>query len=78
MAHFKMKMSPVIFMKNSNEKSYGQFKVELFGKICRFLILHKFVLPNPPTQKIKVESLFILSLSHEEYEKVYFVETLII
>ena len=36
MAHFKTKMSLVIFSKNTKEKSYGQFKVELFGKISRF------------------------------------------
>ena len=36
MAHFKTKMSLVIFSKNPKEKSYSQFKVELFGKIRRF------------------------------------------
>ena len=44
-------------------------KLNYSVKFAEFLILHKFVLPNPLSQKIKVESFLLLSLSSGEYKK---------
>ena len=44
-------------------------KLNYSVKFADFLILHKFIIPYPLSQKIKFESFSILSLNHREYEK---------